>query len=78
MLQTVFVEDDDATFAARLGELRKTFGEHAIALERDLLPLVESRMGPATNDALGDRMQAFWDATVGIDGGPQQRSHAAE
>jgi hypothetical protein len=78
MLQTVFVEDDDETFVVRLGELRKAFAEHALVLERDLLPLVESRMVPAAIEALGDRMQSFWDATVGIDGSTQERSHAAE
>jgi hypothetical protein len=78
MLQAVFVEDDDPTFVIRLGELRKAFAHHALVLERDLLPLVESRMGPTAIEALGDRMQSFWDATVGIDPGPQERSHAAE
>jgi hypothetical protein len=75
MLQTVFVEEDDAAFASRLDELRVRFAEHVHTLERDLLPLVEARVAPAEMEALGDRMQAFWDATVGSYPGSPERAH---
>jgi hypothetical protein len=75
MLQTVFVEDDDAAFAQRLGELRMAFTEHARVLERDLMPIVEMRLASGELETLGDRMQSFWDATVGGDAGTPQRTH---
>jgi hypothetical protein len=79
MLQTVFVEEDDPAFAERLAGLKAAFTNHAHVLERDLLPVVESRLGSGDLEALGDRMQSFWDATVGAEPGPQQSQfHAAE
>jgi len=46
----------------------------------DLLPLVESRLGPGELETLGERMQSFWDATVGSDPGAPERPqvYAAE
>jgi hypothetical protein len=78
MLQTVFVEENDPAFAERLAGLTAAFTDHAHVLERDLLPVVESRLGPGDLEALGDRMQSFWEATVGGEPGTPQRSHAAE
>lgn len=75
MLQAVFVEEDDAVFTERAAELRAVFAEHAHVLERDLLPLVESRLGSSELETLGERMQSFWDATVGSDPGAPERPH---
>ena len=76
MLQAVFVEEDDAVFAQRAAELRLVaFADHAHVLERDLLPLVESRLGSSVLETLGDRMQSFWDATVGSGPGAPERPH---
>ncbi len=75
MLQTVFAEEDDVVFVARLGELRAAFAEHVHALERDLLPLVAMRLGPGEMESLGERMQAFWDATVGPEAGIPEGTH---
>jgi hypothetical protein len=79
MLQAVFVEENDPVFSERLAVLRAAFEQHAHVLERDLLPVVESRLGPGDLEALGDRMQSFWDATVGAESGtPEAQFHAAE
>jgi hypothetical protein len=80
MLQAVFVEEDDPLFSERLAALKTAFEGHAHVLERDLLPVIESRLGPGDLDALGERMQSFWEATVGDESGTPQRAqfHAAE
>jgi hypothetical protein len=77
MLQAVFAEDDDRVFAERMAELRLAFGEHTCVLDRDLMPLVESRLAAGDLETLGDRMQSFWDATVGTEpaGDDPQRAH---
>lgn len=64
VLQAVFAETDDCVFQVRLAELEKSFVQHACALERDLLPLVESHIRSEELETMGDRMQAFWDAAV--------------
>jgi hypothetical protein len=79
MLQTVFVEEDDPAFTDRLAALRAAFAEHSRVLERDLMPLVEARVTPAELESLGERMQAFWEATVGPQPGAPEHAqiHAA-
>jgi hypothetical protein len=82
MLQAVFAEDDDCAFLERMGELRASFSHHTCLLDRSLMPLVESRLGAGDLETLGDRMQTFWDATVGpepVSDDPQRAHfHAAE
>ncbi|MGD0679145.1 MAG: hemerythrin domain-containing protein [Polyangiaceae bacterium] len=62
MLQAVFAEADDETFATRLSELSSTFESHANALEQDFLPLVESKIRADHLEAIGNRMEAFWES----------------
>ncbi|HZU82930.1 MAG TPA: hemerythrin domain-containing protein [Polyangiaceae bacterium] len=88
VLQTVFAEGDDIAFGERLLELRAAFREHALGVERDLLPLAESRLRPEELERLGERMQAIWNAAVHgdhsrheprVERGPRDtRRHAAE
>ena len=76
MLQAVFVEEDDPVFTERLADLRTAFGDHSHTLERDLMPLVEARLAVGDLENLGDRMQTFWNATVGPEpGGTPQNAH---
>jgi hypothetical protein len=80
MLQAVFVEADDEAFDQRLNELVTAFTHHAEGVEHDLLPLVEARLRADHLEAIGDRMQAFWDAAVGgsrRNSGPSH-AHAAQ
>jgi hypothetical protein len=65
VLQAVFAEADDPVFEDRLGELMVALDEHARVVERDLFPLVESKVHVDDLEWIGDRMQAFWDAAVG-------------
>ncbi len=74
VLQAVFVEDDDEVFADRIGELHLELTRHVRVLERDLFPLVESQVPAADLEAVGARMQAYWEAAVGT-GMPPQPSH---
>lgn len=81
VLQAVFVEDDDKAFAGRLRELASAFERHARVMERDLLPLVEAQLRPEELEAIGSRMESYWEAAVGVTGGRPVRSshvHAAE
>jgi hypothetical protein len=64
VLQTVFAEEDTDLFADRLRELTTVFEQHACAIERDLFPLVESHARADELEAIGRRMQAFWNAAV--------------
>lgn len=64
VLQTVFAEDDDRVFDERLAELKTVFAQHARVLERDFFPLVESQL-TVPLETIGDRMQTFWEASLG-------------
>jgi hypothetical protein len=66
VLQTVFAEEDDSAFDERLTELTSAFASHARVLERDLFPLVESQL-VVPLETMGDRMQTFWEASLGTD-----------
>ena len=78
VLQAVFVEDDDAAFDARLRELKAAFERHARAMDRDLLPIVETEVRGDDLEAIGLRMESYWHAAV--EGGTSRASqvHAAE
>jgi hypothetical protein len=76
LLQAVFAEQDGTTLQPRLGELGSALEQHARLLERDLLPLVESQMRAEQLEAMGGRMQAFWEAAIAHERPVQP--HAAE
>jgi Hemerythrin HHE cation binding domain len=79
MLQAVFVEADDEAFGERLRELGAALRRHTRLVERDLFPLVESHVRPEELERMGERMQAFWNATVGgARPSAADHSHAAE
>lgn len=78
VLQAVFVEEDDAEFDARLCELAVEFKRHAHVLERDLLPLVESQLRVDELEAMGKRMQSYWESAVGCEKLEARHFHAAE
>jgi|GEM_PF-2522234 len=75
LLQAVFAEQDEMAFQPRLKELQSAFTQHTRVLERDLLPLVDSQLRPEELEAMGGRMQAFWDASIAHERPVQ--SHAA-
>jgi hypothetical protein len=79
VLQAVFAEADEGAFALRVRELWAGFRLHTRAIERDLLPVVESQLRTEELERIGDRMQTFWDAAVGVrqDAG-EAHGHAAE
>jgi hypothetical protein len=64
MLQAVFAEADDRVFDERLRDLVGAFERHARDVERDLLPLVDSRVRRAELEAIGHRMQTLWNRAV--------------
>jgi hypothetical protein len=75
MLQAVFAEEHDDKFADRLRDLAHAFDQHSRALERDVFPLAESQMSADDLDAIGNRMQSFWNASVTPHDVPPARSH---
>jgi hypothetical protein len=82
LLQAVFAEQDEPRFADRLRDLGTEMRQHARAMERDVLGLVESQVPARELEAMGARMRRYWDAAVGGQLGPQPPSashvHAAE
>jgi hypothetical protein len=64
ILQAVFVEEDDAAFDVRLRELTEAYERYARVMERDLLPLVEAHVSHERLEAIGTRMESYWQAAI--------------
>jgi hypothetical protein len=77
VLQAVFVEEDDAAFDARLRDLRTAFDKYARAMDRDLLPVVQSQLDEEDLEAMGTRMESYWRAAIDSDSVGSE-VHAAE
>jgi Hemerythrin HHE cation binding domain len=79
VLQAVFAEDDDAAFAARLGELCAAFGQHVRGFEEDVFPLVDARVRGDVLESMGACMASSFDAALrGDPPRPPAHDHAAE